>query len=66
MPNSVYTDTGVRITIDIADAENSALSSYHSVTWDIGCQYNNSDMPGELSVSLYETEVCTTAYGMKV
>lgn len=64
-PNSVYTDTGVRITIDIVDAENAALSSYRSVTWDIGCQYNNSSMPDEFSISPYGTKaLCMTAYGM--
>ena len=44
-PNSVYTDTGVRITIDIDDAGYSSLSSLFSVTWIFGCQYNNSNMP---------------------
>jgi len=52
MANSVYTDTGVRITIDIDDAENTALSPYYSVTWDISCQYNNFNMPDELQISL--------------
>ena len=45
MANSVYTDTGVRITIDIDDAGYSSLSSLFSVTWTFGCQYNNSNMP---------------------
>lgn len=44
-PNSVYTDAGVRITIDIDDAVCVALSSLLSVTWNIGCQYNNFNMP---------------------
>lgn len=45
MPNSVYTADGVRITIDIVDAKLAALSKYLSVTWNIGCQYNNINMP---------------------
>ena len=44
-PNSVYTDAGVRITIDIDDTGYSFLSSLFSVTWIFGCQYNNSNMP---------------------
>lgn len=44
-PNSVYTDARVRITIDIADAGYIALSTLLSVTWNIGCQYNNINMP---------------------
>ena len=44
-PNSVYTDTGGRITIDIDDAGYSSLSSLFSVTWILGCQHNNSNMP---------------------
>jgi hypothetical protein len=44
-PNSVYTDAWVRITIDIADAGFVALSALLSVTWNIGCQYNNINMP---------------------
>ena len=45
MPNSVYTDTGVRITIDIDHAGYSSRSSLFSITWIFGCQYNNSNMP---------------------
>jgi len=45
MANSVYTDAGVRITIDIFDAGFVALSPLLSVTWNIGCQYNNINMP---------------------
>lgn len=43
--NSVYTDTGVRITDDIDDAGFAVLSPLFSVTWDFGCQYNNSNIP---------------------
>ena len=43
--NSVYSDAGGRITIDIDDAGYSSLSSLFSVTWILGCQYNNSNMP---------------------
>ena len=42
--NSVYTDTEVRITIDIPDAGFIALTPLFSVTWNIGCQYNNFNM----------------------
>ena len=45
MANSVYTDTEVRITDDIDDACFAVLSPLSSVTWDFGCQYNNSDIP---------------------
>lgn len=44
-PNSVYTDTGIRITIDIGDAGIAVLSSWLSVTWHSGRQYNNNNMP---------------------
>lgn len=56
-PNSVYTDTGVRIAIDIADAENAARSSCHSVIWDIGCQYSNSNMPDAFLSFAYGTKL---------
>jgi len=45
IPNSVYTDAGGRITIDIVGALCVALSPLISVTWNIGCQYNNFNMP---------------------
>ena len=45
MPNSVFKDTKVRITIDIDDARNAVQSPWHSVTWNYGCQYNNRDIP---------------------
>jgi hypothetical protein len=45
MPKSVYTDRWVRITIDIDDAEFIALNPWISATWNIGCQYNNINMP---------------------
>lgn len=65
MPNSVYTDTGGRITIDIDDAENAALSTHHSVNWNIDCQYINSNMPDTFSISSDGTEsFCRAAYGM--
>lgn len=44
MPNSVYTDTGGRITIDIDDAEFVVLYSIISVAWYLCCQYNNSNI----------------------
>lgn len=44
--NSVYTDTGVRITIDIVDALFVALSPLFSVIYNISCRYNNINMPG--------------------
>jgi hypothetical protein len=44
-PNSVYTDAWVRVAIDIADAVYFALSILISVTWNIGYQYNNINMP---------------------
>lgn len=50
-PNSVCTDTGVRMTIDIDDAEQAILSKYHSVTWSFRYQYNNFNMPDALAVS---------------
>ena len=45
MANRENTDAGVRITIDIADAEIVALTPGFSVVWTIGCQYNNFNMP---------------------
>ncbi|AXS80627.1 hypothetical protein [Dechloromonas sp. HYN0024] len=45
LSNSVYTDAWVRITIDIAEAGYVAPSTLLSVTWYIGCQYNNINMP---------------------
>ncbi len=45
LSNSVYTDAGGRITIGIVDAGFVALSSLFSVTWNIGYQYNNINMP---------------------
>ena len=56
-PNSVYTDTGVRITIDIDEAGKVALSPYHSATWNFRCQYNNSNMPDALAVSPRRTKI---------
>lgn len=50
-PNSVHTDPGVRITIDIDDAGNVALISFRSVTWDFRCQYINSNMPYALYIA---------------
>ncbi len=49
-PNSVYTDTGVRITDDIDDAGFVVLSPLFSVTWCFHGQYNNSNITdtGEL------------------
>ena len=44
-PNSVYTDAGVRITIDIVDVVFVALSALLLVIWNTGYQYNNFNMP---------------------
>ena len=64
-PNSVYTDAGVRISIDMGDAENVALISCHSVTWDFGCQYNNVNMPDVFLLSPYRTKpLSMAAWGM--
>ena len=43
-PNSVYTDAGVRITIDIVDVVFVALSSLLLVIWNTGYQYNKINM----------------------
>ncbi len=43
--NSVYTDTGVRVTDDIDDAGFAVLILLLSVTWYFCGQYNNSNMP---------------------
>ncbi len=54
--NSVYMYIGVRITIDIDDAENVALISYFSVTWNFCSQYSDSNMPDTFSISPYGTK----------
>lgn len=41
VPNWIYTDPEVRITIDIDDAENEALISCHAVALNFYWQYNN-------------------------
>lgn len=56
LPNGVDTDTRVRIPIDIDDNGNADLISYHSVTLDFCCQYNNSNMPDAFSLLLYGTK----------
>jgi len=43
--NSVYTDPGVRITIDIDDAEFPLLCSWLSITCYLCVQYNNNNIP---------------------
>lgn len=44
-PNSVYTDVGRRIRVDIVDAVLAVLSPFSAVTWDIDCQYNSINIP---------------------
>ena len=64
--NSVYTDTGVRITIDIDDAGYSSKSSLFSVIWTFGRQYNNSNMPDVRASAMTASEsliVCPVMAG---
>lgn len=61
MSNSVYTDAGFRISIDIYDAKDGAVSPYHSVTWKSGCQYNNQNMPDALADLLLRSKLLRKA-----
>ena len=42
---SVYTDAGMRMTIDVVHAVLTVMNPLLSVTWNVGCQYNNINMP---------------------
>ena len=51
-PKCDYTDTEIRITIDIDGADNEALSSQRSVAWHFHRQYSNSNMSDALAIFL--------------
>lgn len=66
MANSVYTDTGVRVTDDIGDTVFALLISLNSVAWKFIGQYNNSNMPdtcGSLNqLALFESFISRSVF----